>query len=144
MARENSPRRGRNAADTAAGAAEVRTEVRLPSESVQFYIAGDILAGYVFVNKRVPLVVTGVTADNFEAVRARLSDLYGDHKTVCTASSEGGVRDALAAPSRRLRIPALRRKETDRAEKVRFFRSRGDHDGVARRGRLRMGPRADA
>ena len=93
MARENSPRRGRNAADTAAGAAEVRTEVRLPSESVQFYIAGDILAGYVFVNKRVPLVVTGVTADNFEAVRARLSDLYGDHKTVCTASSEGGVRE---------------------------------------------------
>ena len=93
MARENSPRRGRNAADTAAGAAAVRTEVRLPSESVQFYIAGDILAGYVFVNKRVPLVVTGVTADNFEAVRARLSDLYGDHKTVCTASSEGGVRE---------------------------------------------------
>lgn len=93
MARENSPRRGRNAADTAAVAAEVRTEVRLPSESVQFYIAGDILAGYVFVNKRVPLVVTGVTADNFEAVRARLSDLYGDHKTVCTASSEGGVRE---------------------------------------------------
>ena len=93
MARENSPRRGRSAADTAAGAAEVRTEVRLPSESVQFYIAGDILAGYVFVNKRVPLVVTGVTADNFEAVRARLSDLYGDHKTVCTASSEGGVRE---------------------------------------------------
>lgn len=93
MARENSPRRGRSAADTAAGAAEVRTEVRLPSESVQFYIAGDILAGYVFVNKRVPLVVTGVTAENFEAVRARLSDLYGDHKTVCTASSEGGVRE---------------------------------------------------
>lgn len=93
MARENSPRRGRNAADTAAVAAEVRTEVRLPSESVQFYIAGDILAGYVFVNKRVPLVVTGVTAENFEAVRARLSDLYGDHKTVCTASSEGGVRE---------------------------------------------------
>ena len=93
MARENSSRRGRNAADTAAVAAEVRTEVRLPSESVQFYIAGDILAGYVFVNKRVPLVVTGVTADNFEAVRARLSDLYGDHKTVCTASSEGGVRE---------------------------------------------------
>ena len=93
MARENSSRRGRNAADTAAVAAEVRTEVRLPSESVQFYIAGDILAGYVFVNKRVPLVVTGVTAENFEAVRARLSDLYGDHKTVCTASSEGGVRE---------------------------------------------------
>ena len=82
MARENSPRRGRNAADTAAETAEVGTEVRLPSESVQFYIAGDILAGYVFVNKRVPLVVT-----------ARLSDLYGDHKTVCTASSEGGVRE---------------------------------------------------
>ena len=102
MARENSPRRGRNAADTAAVAAEVRTEVRLPSESVQFYIAGDILAGYVFVNKRVPLVVTGVTADNFEAVRARLSDLYGDHKTVCTASSEGGVRECAAGePDRR-------------------------------------------
>ena len=62
------------------------------AESTQYYIAGDLLDDFVFVNKRIPLLVAGVTEENFDAVRARLSDLYGEHKTVCVCN-ESGVRE---------------------------------------------------
>lgn len=48
-----------------------------PCRSVQIYIAKDILPDYVAVNKRIPLRVAEVSADDCAAVADRLASLYG-------------------------------------------------------------------
>lgn len=87
MARGKAPKDG----ETACGAAVACAAQKPFAESTQYYIARDLLDDFVFVNKRVPLVVADVTEDIFDAVRARLSDLYGEHKTVCVCG--GDVRE---------------------------------------------------
>lgn len=89
MARDKATQNG----ETACGAtAECAAAQRPFAESTQYYIARDLLDDFVFVNKRVPLIVADVTEDNFDAVRARLADLYGEHKTVCVCGG-GNVRE---------------------------------------------------
>lgn len=84
--------RSANGTDAGLCADGCATAARPFAESTQYYLASDLLNDFVFVNKRIPLLVADVTADNFDAVRARLSDLYGEHKTVCVCD-EGGVRE---------------------------------------------------
>lgn len=45
--------------------------------SRQVYIAGDLLPEHVEVNKRIPLVVCGIAAEERAGVKARLVSLYG-------------------------------------------------------------------
>lgn len=72
--------------------------------SVQIYIPDDFVCSAVAVNKRIPLEIRDVSADDMPAVRGKLRDLYGGDKTVVVARGE---------EERELTVNALRDEPCD-------------------------------
>lgn len=83
--------------------------------SLQLYIARDLLPDYVAVNKRVPLRVCGIAADECGAVRARLISLYGAETEAEVTTDDGKMTVSLGElPERFLSVDIDGQELTER------------------------------
>lgn len=64
--------------------------------SYQRYIAADFCRGDFFVNKRIPIIIEGINADNVSALKLRLLDLYGDAEAALMRENRKTTRVALS------------------------------------------------
>ena len=82
---------------------------------MQLYIARDLLPDYVAVNKRVPLRICGIAADECGAVRARLISLYGAETEAEVTTDDGKMTVSLGElPERFLSVDIGGQELTER------------------------------